>query len=502
MEKVVAGNSDRHGYVRGVLLQHICGVIKRVIFIGFTVQIILGVVWMCCNFTQVQDFGWRNLGRTVPEGVIYGLYSFLGQVPLVLYLLQLAFGFFAGYQLLRRNVAECFPTDARRKAVFSLWGSLALLTFPFAMQCHLAILPYSVMSSLFLLMISFLLEAVSRRGAGGLRRKARQKEKGAEILDEKAVGQAGGSGVSAEGHGCLAEGSVGSEGMSVAVKRRPTASGKESNTMKDVQRRGKRRGIPAPVLAVFCGALAVLLAWEAGTDERDAIWGRGPEAVMASRLAWPSVWNDREYWPEELLALVEEEELWRAAYCPGNMEIVLEAIKERAGEEAAKGFYKQMAETAWQNRSSVIIRQVGWDMIGYGAAPLVFRQQMEGRAYDSYTGRNYEAMRGHSPVLTRYYVEYGCWWYGCSLVFALFLSVVRLLRDGVDWRRLAVCGGVCVLAGALPVLLYTVRGAGLMDYRCTIGSQELWPVWALLCIGIRSGGERRQGMEKTADENR
>ena len=455
---------DRHGYVRDALLQHIHGVIKRVMFIGFTVQIVLGIVWMCCYFTQVQDLGWRNLGRTDPEGAVYGLYSFLGQVPSILYLLQLAFAFFARYRFLRRNVAESFSPDPRRKAVFSLWGSLALLTFPFAMQCHLAILPYSVMSSLFLLMVSFLAEAVSGIGSVGLRsrRKARQTEKGAGISD-----------------------------------RGSTAPGKEPDTMKDVRPRGKRRGIPAPVPAVLCGALAVLLAWEAGTDERDAIWGRGPEAAMASRLAWPSVWNDREYWPEELLALVEEEELWRAAYCPGNMEIVLEAIESRAGKEAAKGFYKQMAETAWQNRSSVIIRQVGWDMIGYGAAPLVFRQQMEGRAYDSYTGRNYEAMRAHSPVLTRYYVEYGCWWYGCSMVFALLLSVIRLLQGNVDWRRLAACGGVCVLAGAVPVLLYTIRGAGLMDYRCTIGIQELWLAWGLLCIG----GVKLQGMRMRDGNN-
>ena len=85
---------------QGSIFRHVAGVTGRVIFIGFTAQIGLGAVWMCINFDKVQDFGWGNLGRTEPEGVIYTLYSFLGGIPRLLYLAQLAFALFAGYRFL------------------------------------------------------------------------------------------------------------------------------------------------------------------------------------------------------------------------------------------------------------------------------------------------------------------------------------------------------------------------------------------------------------------
>ena len=36
---------------------HVGAVIRGMFFIGFTIQILLGLAWMCCNFGQVQDFG-------------------------------------------------------------------------------------------------------------------------------------------------------------------------------------------------------------------------------------------------------------------------------------------------------------------------------------------------------------------------------------------------------------------------------------------------------------
>ncbi|RKJ19905.1 hypothetical protein D7X48_11190 [bacterium D16-50] len=399
---------------QGSIFRHVAAVTERVIFIGFTAQIGLGAVWMCINFDKVQDFGWGNLGRTEPEGVIYTLYSFLGGIPQLLYLAQLAFALFAGYRFL--SAAGRLPARSGRpfgqKPAFYFWGSLCLLTFPFAMQCHLAVLPYSAMGSLFLLMLSFLLEAVF--GGGG----------------KKALGR---------------------------------------------MRMGRLS------LAVVCGVLAVILALEAGAEERDAIWGRGAGAAMASRMAWPSVWNDRGYWSEELRELTSEEELWQATYCPGNMEIVLEAIEERAGDGAQEA-YREMAQTAWRLRRPMILRQIAWDALGYAAFPLIFPIQLEGRMYDSYTGRNYEVMREHAPALTGHYVRYCCWWFACCLGLAALLSLVRLLQGGIG-RPQILGAGLCALIGALLSLAYTMRGAGLMDYRCTVALSQLWLAWAVLGAG-------------------
>lgn len=450
------------GFRKGRVLRHVSNVIKGMIFIGFTVQIALGLVWMCCNFGQVQDFGWRNLGRTEPGGAIYALYGFLGRIPPLLYLAQLGFALFAGQRFLCK--AGKFRVNSRGRAVFLLWGSLALLTFPFAMQCYLAVLPYSAMSSLFLLMLSFLLEAVS-----GKRAEAHPSEEADETSGEAdALGKTPGGG-----------------------------SGKDVRSGEGASGR-LRWGIRLRSLAFagVCGVLAAVLALEAGADEREAIWGRGTDAALASRLAWPSVWNDREYWPEELLSLTEEQELWRAAYCPGNMEIVLEGIRQRA-QGAPEGFYRQMAETAWQLRRPMIVRQIAWDILGYGAFPLVFGMHMEGRAYDSYTGRNYETMRAHAPVLTKYYVKYGCWWFGCGLMLAFILFMLEIAAGGAGLRGAAFPLAVCALTGAAVALLYTMRGAGLMDYRCTVGVNQLWLAGTLCCAcACGRPGEGKSGKEE------
>lgn len=436
------------GFWLGRVFRYARTVMGTMIFIGFTAQIGLGAVWLCCNFAKVQDFGWRNLGRTKPEGAIYALYGFLGRIPPILYLTQLGLAFFAGYRFLR--MAGGLSARSGRRTFFCLWGSLALLTFPFAMQCHLAVLPYSAMSSLFLLMLSFLLEAVSGKGtAKTLTKLCAPNEAACAPAPGKLSGRK--LGMAAAGLGRR------------WTHLRPLA------------------------LAAVCGILTVTLALEAGADEREAVWGRGADAALASRTAWPSVWNDREYWSEELRGLISEEELWQAAYCPGNMEIVLEAVEQRAG-DAAGDAYREMAKVAWKLRRPMILRQIAWDALGFGAFPLVFDMQLEGRMYDSYTGRNYEVMREHAPALTGYYAEYGCWWFVCCLVLGALLTLTWVAQKRIGKRQL-LGAGVCVLMGALAVLAYTMRGAGLMDYRCTVAISQLWLAWAILSLGD-NGGKR------------
>lgn len=117
-------------------------VIKGILFIGFSIQIILGIVWMCCNFAHVQDF-------PVPDTTLYGgLFRLLGGCAPLMYLLQLAAAFCGGYFFIQ-SVAPVGKWTA-------VWRTLALLTFPFAMQCHLAVQPHSLAGTLFLMVLAFI----------------------------------------------------------------------------------------------------------------------------------------------------------------------------------------------------------------------------------------------------------------------------------------------------------------------------------------------------------
>ena len=428
---------------------HVRTVMKGMIFIGFSGQIIWGIVWMCCNFAWVQDFG-------EPDGALYGgLFRLLGENPQVMYLVQILAAFFTGYFFLQKL------RPAGRG--LALWRGLALLTVPFAMQCHLAVQPYSLLGSLYMLLLLGLLAALRGKAARNL------------------------------------------------------------------------------ALAALCaaGTLALSGAWD---GERRVEPGHSFEGAMASRFAWPTIWNDLPRYPEELQELTAEV-AWEASFAPGNMELFYVAVESRVGEEAARSYYLQMAKVAWTYHAPMVVRQMGWDMLGYAVSPVVFQKQMAGGAYASYSARNYEVMRSCAPVVTRNYVDYGCWWFGSAVILAALLALAGLVREGdrqpgegqnevggrqslkgsaeaaersgrseaenqrgpekpgdggsrsdmtegkLSGRKRVLFPGICIAVSGLLIALLVLRGAGQMDYRLVISINQLWLCWPLTALG--SGRQER-----------
>ena len=122
---------------------------------------------------------------------------------------------------------------------------------------------------------------------------------------------------------------------------------------------------------------------------------------------------------------------------------------------------------------------------------------MKGQAYDSYTGRNYEAMRGNAPIVTRYYTEYGCWWFSICCLLAFVLMVIRLLTGGrLQWKALLL---IMMISGVWIGAL-TMEGAGMMDYKYTIAVNELWLTGALLTAFGSMGNTGEIQKEKCAEE--
>lgn len=396
-------------------------VMRIILFIGFSVQIALGLVWLFCNFGNVQDFG-------EPDSALYEwLFGLAGKNHRVMYLLQLTAAFWAGNRLCGSLGAGGSSPEGETPSgngsgkgfggfggLWKLWRGLALLTFPFALQCHLAVQPYSFMASLFMVLLSFVVKGLrgrrtGSRAAGGWKRRT----------------------------GCLAG-------------------------------------------AVICAGLLVWLSGAADPERREEP-GRSLEAAMASRFAWPAIWNDRGYWTEDLRQIATDDVLWEVAYFPHNMKILQARLEEQAGKEGAKAYSLQIARTGWAVHSSMVIRQIGWDVLGYMITPPVFQQQLMGNAYDSYTGRNYEVMRDHKPILTRHYVDYACWWFGWMLALAFGLTAIRMFVERAPgWRKRMISLICCLIFSGVWSVILAMRGAGIMDYRLTIAVNELWLIWAIL----------------------
>ena len=146
----------------------------------------------------------------------------------------------------------------------------------------------------------------------------------------------------------------------------------------------------------------------------------------------------------------------------------------------------------WSRHKGEIIHDVIADAGAYTLAPIVLQRQLSGKFYDSYSGSNYDAMRQHTPFLTKYYLDYGCWWFTAALLMVLLRKAAAVCgslfgkkRESVGMKKSVwAVAFMCLLTSLCMVLGYTMRGAGMMDYKKTITVGLLWMAWMLKnCAG-------------------
>ena len=145
--------------------KHMGGVLRAALICGMGVQILLGLAWLIKNIGGLQNFQETRLllaGESAADsfysGILYrGLAALLSSRLWILYGFQLAAAVVASYGLM-----SCF--FGREKEVLRLFGALALTTIPQAMQCHLAVLPWSLGTSLLLGETALLKRAWDIRG--------------------------------------------------------------------------------------------------------------------------------------------------------------------------------------------------------------------------------------------------------------------------------------------------------------------------------------------------
>lgn len=426
-------------------------VLKGILGFGFGIQTVLGIFWMCFSIRDPQTFpgNWGALYR--------GLQELTGERKQILCVIQLGVGFYAGYCLLR---ALCPERGLRNMA-----GSLALLTFPMAMQCHLSIAPYSLISSFFLLELAVLVP--------GLRRSQGEEPAERQAAGALLKGLAGGGGCWFFLTLLLPEyfllGAI-PLGLTLLLGLREF-------------RKAPGRLARAFLLLAVCGGITA----GAGTLAGDGNYLPDRETVSYSlfhRISWPTLWVDWERWPEEVRGALDYSKVWEASEHADVMEEYFRPrMLEVFGEEKAQEYYRKLSGISWDQHKSRILRQTAADALGYCATPLILQLQLRGRGYDSYSGRNYEFMTMCAPMLTKYYVRYGCRWFGGMLAVMALLALLTF----PEHRRRADQPGLrvfllCLFWAGTVAAFYALRGAGKLDYKATVGGNLLWLAAALfLC---------------------
>lgn len=438
---------------------------SRVLILGFEIWIVLGIGWMVMNFPYLQGFGetalYEEISKTFIcdeyEGILYPILILLARgivkifpIPYhcILYVVQLGCAFGAGCFLL------CCA--GVKKGLWNKGGSLVLLTFPMAMQCHLAVLPDSLVSSLLMLEMAFAVRML----------------KGEKVFGAREFAEVSGCWVTL----ALLRPEYLYLGAVPVILLFGYGAGK-------IWKQDKRTIL---FWCILVCAFTGLIMGVTSLVQTEGYYGRTHKSwnlAMASRCAWPYANKDYDAWPEETKTYFTHEKAMQIDFYADNVERMLgRTLEAQVGELRAEELLGEVAQVGWQRHKHAILHDTAWDVVGYTFSPLVVQRQLIGKAYDSYSGRNYDVMRQQAPQLSEYYLNFGSFWFGAGLILAAFLWLLHWCGEK---RTLWKSGGVLVLFGWLVtaggiVVWYSLQGAGMMDYKKSLGVTLLWLVWMLV----------------------
>lgn len=467
--------------------EQICACIRCMLFVGMSLQILLGIVWLVPNMASLQDFKdtkeylqaaerimnirqYLQTGGLAQTGLLYPMILVVVQgmgkrlpVPYYtfLYIFQLAAAFWAVQKLggMLGIIRKC----GRLKAA---WYGLVLLTIPMLMQCHLAVLPHSLALSCFLLCLSELGRSMeTETKVGGMNIVKACLWWIAAILLMQEYLWFGAAAVFVF--------------VLVCVFRFLRSEKKHY------------RLILWLLLPVFL--LGGLSAGQSAFSGRT--YGELITRSMVSRFVWPYFHQHYPVFSEDFFTFFfTEDAVTIDFYAEGVEEEFFPLMEEELGREAAQKYYVRMAKITWGSHTREITFRILWDILGCSAAPWMMDQQLGGAGYESFTGRNYDIMMTHVPEVTAVYVRYGNWWFCVGVVLCVVLAVIEFLtgRSGkraaaTDALTAALEGGAaentgtwfCVAPAVVMIILTAMSGAGIMDYKKVIFVTLLWYLWMI-----------------------
>ena len=457
----------------------------RFLFLGVSVQILLGICWSVRSFGIFPEFGdsytWLKASETLVcddyMGIGYPLFLMLvkgiesiSSIPYTFLadMVQIAVAFVAGAVFLQ----ACGVTGR----TFLCWGSLGLLTFPCAMQTHLAVLPNSLGYSFLLLELSALLR-ILRQDVAPL-------------------------------HGMLRAGIWWGLSTLFVVENRylglvplVTVGLIHLWQLRKGTIEKKRIGQELLLLAAMAGILFTLVPmWQTPGS-----YGKAENTVSAAmmrRFCWTHMRDREEYdeWPGQLRDQLEWEDIKRAGYYAGTMEEgIQKTLEDRLGKVEAQKIFREYALYHLKTYTSDNLHQIVWDILGYGMPTVLLQLLLDGRGYDSFSGRNVDIMMTGDPRLTEVLLKYSYWWFLSGIAVMVITGIVGGIltmavrkkdrktqkesrqtsgNRGLFWQMT----GLCVITATGMILWYTLQDAGCLDYKNGLLPGSLWLVGMILGI--------------------
>ena len=219
--------------------------------------------------------------------------------------------------------------------------------------------------------------------------------------------------------------------------------------------------------------------------------------------------QEEEYdeWPEQLRTWMTWKEMRNAGYYAGTMESgIQKTLEDRFGKAEAQKIFREYAGYYLKTYTSDNIHQIAWDCLGYAMPTVLLQLLLDGRGYDSFSGRNVDIMMTGDPRLTELLLKYSSWWFlsgiAVVVVSGMICGIIAMLRQKKEktvpdrslfWK----ISGVCVITAAGMILWYTMRDAGCLDYKNGLLPGSLWLVGMILWTDRTiSAGDTEDNPEK------
>lgn len=473
-------------------MQKCCRALARIagniLILGITVQILFGLCWIVRSFRIFPEFGDSYLWLKAAEtfcfddymGIGYPLFLMLAKgieslcsIPYTffVYTVQLVVALLSGYVFLH--------SFGVKKRGWLIWGSLGLITFPMALQCHLAVLPNSLAFSCIL----FELAAVIR------------------VL----------RGVERPLHQLFVAGLWWGLATLLLIENRYIgvipllflwiAHGIRRKTV-DKKTWG---GELLLILAMGGILFTIVPLWQT-----PGAYGRvknTASAAMMRRFAWTNFRKDDDFeetFPVELQEIltwddVEEDGRYAGYLAAGSQKL----LEDRVGSAEAERIFRAFAAASLKEDTKAQLHWVAWDAAGYVMPPVILRLLLDGRGYDSYSGRNVDIMMTGDLELTDLFLRYSSWWYlvgtGVAVLYGAGYLVWKKRTNTADAVELQkqrsgnAWGLVCCALTALGMVAwYTMQDAGCLDYKNGLLPGSLWGVLMLLVVYRQLETEKRE----------
>jgi hypothetical protein len=436
------------GFYMRKLTGYFNAVAGRIIFIGFTVQIVWGFIWLICNFAHFQRF--ETVNSLLYPAILTAAEGMGKLIPIpyycFVYVLQIAVWFYAAY-FFAGVMQKVFAGAKYNGSFYRVWAALAIVTAVPVMQSILALLPYALTEALMLLELGIALEMSC----------------GNKALDKACIKQ-----ITEMSLLWFVQALLLHEYLLFASI--PILTAILLIALKGRRKYGKTTIAGIAALLAVSGLLAGIYGI---CSKADLYEESNPEFIrgMFGRTALTTVLKDWDSWTEEIDENIDFYIKNSASWYADNVTLeFIPYVDEKYGDDA-DDFYIRTIKEAWAIHRTQIVHEVLWDTAGYVCAPLIIKRQLQGEGYTSLTARNYDMMKRQAPIVTKYYVNFFLDWFLIAFLIMLVSTLIKIKKlNKIKTAALL----ICIATYAVMCARYVIMGAGIMDYKRTAVITATW----------------------------